>query len=74
MPFHEHAPPLQVGLLGVQAIVLVTISLTAWSCNRVACNTGEEVDFMVEFGTEFSYSTPAVKQRLQAHFRVFVPI
>ena len=55
MPFHINAHPLHVGLLGTQAIVFVTNSLT--DLIRVARNTGVAAGFMAKFSAVFLYST-----------------
>lgn len=61
VPFHEHAHPLHVRLLGAQAIVFVTNSLTDPVQPPCARSTGGKAVFMAEFITVFSYGIRAVK-------------
>lgn len=52
-PLNENPGPLLIGLLGEQAIVLVTIRSRTWSSKRVARKAGGRRVSVVQFGTGF---------------------
>lgn len=55
VPLQEQTHPLHIVLLGAQAIVFVTNSLTDRSSKRVARNTGGAAGFIAKFSTVFLY-------------------
>lgn len=74
MPFDENAHLLHIVLLGAQAIVLVTNSLTDLFQQPCGAQHRKGAGFMVKFGTVFLYRTNTVNLGYKPLSAFFAPI